>query len=667
MSYPLAGGDPIVTHHRALFTSPAEFDTPAKTSAVDAAWAITRQMVKRRYVNTMVADADGTLTSHRYPRKHSAVGPVAPRTPWTIDLTDDIDRLFWFACFDLDAKTPEALEVAVEDFGVLVRLLRRLGIPHVTCRSSSNGGFHVWLPLAGIPLPLMLELSEAAGAILASLDKAMLHNAVTGAVRPPGSPHRNGGFSQVMTGEGAYPVDVLFTPSVTESDLRRVIDAFRELRPAVDLDKSTPAGPTDSRHQAHRDLPRWGVPFMQAVGGGYDPSRNGYMCLLAAAVAGWSFADVQRAALTAPGMEHYRTQNSVTGGRTPRRPAEAAARLARQWDAAVQYSKSYVKYPDTRKQRDLTELNGIVYSAQAMLEAFRVSPGRWVRAESDLHDSHVLTALVWMSVRSGQRKVTAAIRTIASLTGIPSTTVDRSLRRLSAGGWIERVRYAEGTEATVWRVAEKFSTAHLQDGPHHEMTARPPEQLFDARAVVLRALEDMLNAGRSDVFTRAGLGPTARRAYEALQREGETQEKLSKRSGLPSGRLVVALARLRKHSLAILSPSGWRRRLNDVRHRVAMKLGVHGVLAGREQKYGWEREQWAWWLAETTFRAGRSPKQRRRPDTGQVRFSLSDARGDSDAWPAYPRDAEGRADHRAAMRYIRLGLLQQLRDLELAA
>ncbi|MCY1718480.1 hypothetical protein OVA26_16210 [Microbacterium sp. SL62] len=624
-------------------------------------------MVKRRYVNTMVADAYGTLTSHRYPRPYPARIPLPPRTPWTIDLADDVDNLFWFACFDLDAKTPDALELAIEDFGVLTRLLHRAGVPHVSCRSSRDGGFHVWVPLAGIPLTLMHELADAAGAVLKTLDSGMLRNSKSGAARPPGSPHRNGSFSQIMTGEDTYPVDVLYTPSVTETDVRRMIDSFRELRPTVDLDKSVPAGPTDSRHQAHREIPAWGLPHMQTVGGGYDPSRNAYMCLLAAAVAGWSFSDVQQAAQTAPGMEHYRTQNAVAGGRVPRRPAEAHARLRRQWDAAVQYAQSYVNYPEKRTERDLTELQGIVLSAEAMLNAFRVSPGRWCRAEADIHDSTVLTALVWMSVRSGQRKVTAAIRSVASLTGIPSTTVDRSLRRLTSAGWIERVRYAEGTEASVWRVAEKFSTAHLHVGPHHLMTARPPQQLFDVRATVLRSLEDRLNAGRSDVFTRAGLGPTARRVYESLQTESFDANDLAEKSGIPRGRLLAALSRLRRYSLAISSPQGWRRRLNDIRHRVAMKLGVHGILAQRDQAYGWEREQWAWWIAETTFRAGRTTRQRRRPDTGQVRFRLTDERGDPNSWPAYPRDVDGRADHRTAMAYIRAGALQALRDRELAA
>ncbi|WP_311259979.1 hypothetical protein [Microbacterium sp. WCS2018Hpa-9] len=645
-----------------------EFDTPSKTDAIEAAWSITRAMVKRRYVNKMRADADGTLTSHRYPDFHSAIGPVAPSTPWTINLTDDIDRLFWYACFDLDAKTPEAYQDATEDLGVLVRLLQRAGLPHVVCRSSRNGGFHVWLPLAGIPVEIMRELADAAGAVLSSLDKAMLVNNVTGAVRPPGSPHRDGSFSTVMEGEDTYPVDVLFTPSVVESDMRRVIDSFRELRPAIDSEKDVVAGPTDSRHQTHRPLPPHAVKLMQAVGGGYDPSNNGYRCLLAAALAGWSFADVEEAAKTAPGMEHYRTENSAEGGRrVPRRPKEARARLERQWAAALRWAGTRVKYTEKRAPRDLTELTGIVDSAEAMLNAFRVSPGRWARAESDLHDSSVLAALVWMAVRSGQRNVTASIRTIAIVTGIPSTTVDRSLRRLSAGEWISRVRYAEGAEAAVWRVAEKFSTAHLHVGPHHTSNARPPEQLFDVRAAVLRSLEDLLNAGRSDVFTRAGLGPTARRAYEALQTAAAHPDSIAERSGLPRGRLLAALTRLKRHSLVVSTAEGWRRRLKDFRHRVAMKLGVSGILAQREQNYADERTLWAWWLAETTFRAGRSPKQRRRPDTGQVRFRLSDERGDTDAWPAYPRNADDRADHQMAMRYVKAGALQLLRDEELAA
>ncbi len=71
-----------------------------------------------------------------------------------------------------------------------------------------------------------------------------------------------------------------------------------------------------------------------------------------------------------------------------------------------------------------------------MLQAFTASPGRWTRTEADLHDSTVLTYLAWASLRSGSRDVGAALRSVAIATGIPSSTVDRSLRRLHAAGWI---------------------------------------------------------------------------------------------------------------------------------------------------------------------------------------------------------------------------------------
>ncbi len=42
---------------------------------------------------------------------------------------------------------------------------------------------------------------------------------------------------------------------------------------------------------------------MATVAGGGNPSWTGFMCLLAAANAGWTLADVEQAAKTAPGME----------------------------------------------------------------------------------------------------------------------------------------------------------------------------------------------------------------------------------------------------------------------------------------------------------------------------------------------------------------------------
>lgn len=615
----------------------------------------------------MIPEADGVIRANNYPRPFPVVGHMPPSTPWTIDLTDDVDHLFRFAVFDLDAKTPDAFEQATEDFGILVRTLHDASIPHVACRSSANGGYHVWIALAGVELEVMEQLAKSARAVLRSLDHGLLCNARAGAVRPPGSPHRMGGFSQIMEGEDTYPVDVLLEPRVTASDLLRVIARFRELRPTIDPAEHSPTGATDSTHRAHRELPSWGASHMSTVAGGADPSRTGYLCLLAAAVSGWSFSDVQRAAQSAPGMEHYRTRNTLGGRRQPRDRAEAESRLQRQWAKAVDKAIEYRYAPQERAQRDLTELAGIVDVITGMLHAFRVSPGRWTRSEADLHDSTILTALAWLSLRSGQRNATAALRTLAGLTGIPSTSVDRSLRRLRAGGWITRARAAEGINAAVWRVNDKFSTPSVQDGPHQDVNARPPELLFDIRAALVEELSDRMSAGRSDVFTRRGLGPTARRVYEALTQDEAEDVVVAERSGLPRGRARAALASLKRYALIVVRRGRWRRRKNDYRPQAARRLGVDGILAQRDQQYAWEREVWAWWNAELTLRAGRSAPPRRRRDPRQgVMFRLSDHRGDDHSWPAYPRDADGMADHRAAMRYVRQGLLQQLRNVELS-
>ncbi|WP_065961525.1 hypothetical protein [Curtobacterium sp. UCD-KPL2560] len=63
-----------------------------------------------------------------------------------------------------------------------------------------------------------------------------------------------------------------------------------------------------------------------------------------------------------------------------------------------------------------------------------------------MHDSTVLTYLAWLSLRSGSRDIAAALRSVAIDTGVPSSTVDRSLRRLHAAGWAPM--NPNGTERT---------------------------------------------------------------------------------------------------------------------------------------------------------------------------------------------------------------------------
>ncbi|MFJ4167838.1 hypothetical protein ACIPY5_19980 [Microbacterium sp. NPDC089698] len=610
----------------------------------------------------MRREANGQLHANSYPRRFPTVGLTPPSTPYTINLTSE-DGRFWFAVFDLDAKQPEDFAQACEDLGVLVRVLRDAEIPHVVCRSSSTGGFHVWVPLAGLEKPVLVQLSLAAAAVLPSLDRGLLCNDRTGAVRPPGSPHARAGASVVMEGD----VQLLTEHTVTTADLQRAIAGFRLLSPTADPAEQPATGPVDQAHRPHRPLPAWGEAHMATVAGGADPSRTGYLCLLAAAVAGWTLSDVQKAVRTAPGLEHYRTSRNAQGGaRVPRRPEEAAARLSRQWDKAVDRALWYRYAPQERADRDLSELEVIVATGEGMLQAFRVSPGRWAASEAAFHDAMVLTALGWLALRSGSRDTAAALRTIAGVTGIPSTTVDRTLRRLQQAGWVTRTRTSEGLDAAVWRVSDRFSTADRQDGPLHDVTARPPSELFDARAVLLREFSDRIDAGRHDLFTRGGLGPTARRVYEALTTVESPVEDVAARAGVPRGRVLVALARLRRFRLAT-ALGGWRRRAKDFRDWAAGKLGLGGVLRRRELRMEREREVWAWWQNHLARKAGRPGRERTGASGQTLIFQLVDDVGGPGAWPTYPTHPDGSGDHRTAWRFVKADLLQQIRDTELIA
>ncbi|MBF4609479.1 hypothetical protein [Curtobacterium sp. VKM Ac-1393] len=150
-----------------------------------------------------------------------------------------------------------------------------------------------------------------------------------------------------------------------------------------------------------------------------------------------------------------------------------------------------------------------------------------------------------------------------------------------------------------------------------------------------RALEDRLDAGRHDVFTRAGLGPTARRVYESLTTDEDAPEVVADRAGLPRGRARAALARMRRWTLAIATPTGWRRRLQDIRTHVAKQLGVDGTLQRREQQYADERDLWGWWQNHLIRKAGRRGRDRT-PTTQVVMFRSVDDHGGPEAYPAYP-------------------------------
>ncbi|TQL46881.1 hypothetical protein [Subtercola boreus] len=637
--------------------------TPATAEDADEtwrAWEVTRRLSPRGAVRVMKRDAYGRLDENSYPSTH-LVGPVAPLTPWCLNLADDAG-LFWLLCFDFDGKDkhgvdPDLMELAHDECDALSGVLAELSIEHVVCQSSGTGGRHIWVALtAGISADEVAVLGRAARANYRTLDHGMLHNARTGAARPPLSPHRDGSASSVLRGR----IDVLLAPSTTAgmvADLARVLDVRK---PAVRSAESVPSGPVDARHSAHRPLGASGTAHMATIGGGSNPSWTGFMCLLAAAHASWQYADVQHAAKTAPGMEHYRSKNTGRGGRRTRSVAEAAERLGRQWEKAQQYAAIQRPLPQAgRTPADLTELEGIVRAVDAVLSSFQAAPGRWDTSEAAQSQRSILAAVAYLSLQTGKRVVAASIRDLALMTGLGRTTAATALTALAGQDLLARISTSDGGNAAEWRLTPEFSTASgtVRSQPLHN--PRPPTELFNTRADQVATLEQLLTDQRHDLFTRAGLGHLAGKVYALLRHSPAlTVDSAARLLGVSTRHTITVLSRLRHYKLIIRHPDGWARSKRDLRDHAARLIGVTGLLRDRANRYRNEREVWAWWLAEVNQMNSAPTRRTRRPHVSSRTLQFVDDLPGERQWPRYPRAADGRGDHREARYWASNGMLE---------
>jgi len=606
----------------------------------------------------MIRDAYGRLHENSYPSTHR-LGPHSPTTPWAMHLADD-NGDYRALCFDFDGKDstgtdPDLMERAHDDCDHLATQLEQLAIAHVVCQSSGTGGRHIWITLTtGAPAAQIALLARAARSHYRSLDHGMLLNPRTGAARPPLSPHRDGSTSTILRGS----TEQLTHASTTLEQLTALTAALTETMPALRSTDSAPSGPVDPHHQTHRPLSRAGIAHMATLGGGSNPSWTGFMCLLAAANAGWTFADIQHAAHTAPGMEHYRSKNTGRGGRRPRTTADSQDRLTRQWDKAQQYAATQRPLPAPTEPANLSTLTRILDDTDALLHTLHSSPGRWGHGEAAHSQRSILTALAYLTLQTGKHTIAASIRDLALMTGLGRTTAATALTRLADTGIIHRTTPSDAGNAAEWQLTPTFSTTHRTVRSQPLNNPRPPTEIYTHRAELIRILEDQLTDQRHDLFTRHGIGHTAGQLYALLHRTGAlTISSAARLLGVTIRHATTLLSRLRTHRLVTRHPSGWARSARDLRNYAARALGVSGTLTARATAYQNERTIWQWWQAELSTMTSPPHRRPRRPHvTSRTLDNQTSPRGER-LWPRYPRDADGRADHYDAKLWLESGML----------
>jgi hypothetical protein len=556
-----------------------------------------------------------------------------------MNLADEEHR-YRYLGFDLDAKHV-GLKIVDADTRTIRALLDEAGMPHLVCQSGPSGGRHIWVALAdGISADTVATIARDLARICSSLDKAPLSNPATGCLRPPLTPHRDGGRSTPIAGT----IDAITTPTVRTHQVRALAIAVAAHAAATAPDAALDAGrPLPLDHHGRLYLPGTRRPLaarsaaaLQEDPSAGDASATLWRVLVGAAAARWRYADVL-ALRDEPGLEHVRTTRA--GSRRTSRPTtgeQSPSRvLARQWDKAVRYVAA-----NPRGAGDDPTFDGRAGAIASLVDALQqrasASPGRW-SARGGPADRRVLDALSILALRAVSVSVEADIRRLALMCGIGRETARTALLRLAADGWIANTAVHEGSRAAHWTIDPQNALHRRRETGRSQADPRPEGAGSAHRNHLLTALRDQQTARTHDTFTAGtGLGLHTGNLYARIQTA-------------PSLDDTRTLRTLHRYGLTRWTHRGWIAAPLGSRDDVARLIGATGTLRARGRRYAVEREVWAWWQGELAWMASPS-RQRpgRRPSADAV--TLYD--DGTNRHGKHPRTSDGRADFRTARRII---------------
>ena len=548
--------------------------------------------------------------------------------------------------FDLDAHRPDQRAAAAADAERLAQLLDSVGIVHVVCASGPSGGRHVWVALDHrAEADLVASLARLARHVLPTLDISPLSNPATGCLRPPLSPHRDGGASTVIAGD----VATLSAPSTTPEQVGALHAALAALVETAGLDE--PAAMValgvvlDSCGHPHLPGPARPLPAAAAAAAatcGSDASATAFAVLTGAARARWRHGDLAALVATAPGLEHLRTTATPTGRRPrpSRGPASAAAVLARQWARAVAAVATSPRQAGEDPTFDARAgaVAALVRDVRAAAEA---SPTRWADngGPADRRTLEVLALLTTQAVRG---EVEVALRRLGELAGFSHECARLSLQRLAADGWVRCVRPAAGRNAPIWTITTPAAATRDADAKLTQALPRatscPPSPPADPapgvgsaeRTALLADITTRLSGLVHDVFTHRALGLPAGNLYAltSATRPVSTTD-LVKITGASRRVACDLLDALAARGLLATDGTTWWRPAPvagvDRRDVVAAALPdtasgpVAGTLARWAEAHRLDQQVFDWWCAERAWQlAPRRPGAARRAIRGQL-------------------------------------------------
>jgi hypothetical protein len=641
--------------------------------------------------------------------------PVAMHlAPWQ----DHARSGFRYVVGDCDAKAVDAAQAAA-DAELLRDVAELCGISPVTACSGPSAGRHVWMACQElVPPELAARIAAAARRCCPTLDPSPMTNARTGCVRPPGSPHRDGGHVHLLdhTIEEAVATLTLGSPLSCFYELADFLEARAQAlipapRPPADEAAPEPAAAAPRAQPSRSALPpsiaekgepvraiepdatghpklrtpkrapseRTREALARALTADDDHSAHAFAVLLGLVLAGWTYADAARLVRdprSSPGLEWFRTTRTTRAAgalRTVHSSAERDRRLTRQWHLAVHAA---ARLPRTRlDDDDAPEVTAAVRSLLSRMQTAGSNSDRWTRPSGPA-DRAVLIAVAHQALIAVTLILALDVRRLGLLAGYSQQTANEALKRLFLDGWLTEVAPGDQAARRARTLAINEDTAHCCTGhrghvcavPDHSevdvsqghsgsdtsVNARPPHQ---PRENLIAELSSMLDTLSADVWSAPGVGHHVAWTLLALSHEPTTVENLMAVTRYTERTTRRHLSVLETFQLAERAADpliGWRRTELSV-HQAGRVTRAQGRGVERAAKYRIDRAVAEWWQAELEWlRADRVAKRRRGRRASADQLVLP---GSSGTTRAYPRTVDGEPDHARAwtIEALRLG------------
>jgi hypothetical protein len=428
-----------------------------------------------------------------------------PSVPAAVMLWDRDQKLRTLA-LDFDAKNGAGPLTAGADARQAIKILAAAGL-HPFADRGPTGGWHVYavLPERRSAAEVM-TLAAALEQQFASFDSGPLVNPVHGCIRPPGSPHKSGGFQRLATDPATTSAALSATPH--PDAWFRLLRAFPTHLRRDELSVATPVRirqPRGLPHNVHT-LATSGVDPTRTF---RSPSEARFSVICRAVNAGWSLLDL-----------HLELRDRWTWLRESYGQKHHSA-LARDFRKAQitrqkRLCSRAVRLSDTSQHNTQGGMEG--GSAHLALRRFRTYSSEFCRRMGYSPVLRgILRSVIWAGHVQGRTVINVGVRTLAEQADVHFDTAASGLHRLARDGLIVRLSKGTGLHPDVWKI--NVAVAEV---------CRPARGRVEGIRRVFRVLGGHLVAevyehlavGSSPVTTgelAGALGYDRRRIHEALR------------------------------------------------------------------------------------------------------------------------------------------------------